>query len=129
MQESPFGSGNTLRLLIRREDLSPQGFPWGNITWVDNAEISGTETLTLGLVEIQPGEANPPHSHPNCDEVLHVLEGELLHTLGPEGYHLKAGDTLHIPQGVPHQARNSGTTTCRLVVAYNTGRRQVVGEF
>jgi quercetin dioxygenase-like cupin family protein len=93
---------------------------------MDSAEITGSEVLTFGVVQIEPGQANPEHLHPNCDEILYLLEGELLHTLGEEEIHLRAGDTIHIPQGVRHRARNPGTVPARMVVTYNTGRRQMV---
>ncbi|HET6382157.1 MAG TPA: cupin domain-containing protein [Armatimonadota bacterium] len=117
------------RAVVRRGAAPTAAFPWGAITWMDCAEITGSETLTFGVVRIDAGQSNPAHRHPNCDEALHVLEGELVHSLGDEEYVLKAGDTIHIPQNMVHQARNPGTIPCRIVVAYNTGRRQVVGEF
>lgn len=122
-------SATIQRPVVRQGDTPTETFPWGNITWLDNAEITGNEVLTFGIVEINAGQGNPKHHHPNCDEILYVIEGELNHTLGPEVFHLKAGDMIHIPLGIEHQATNPGTVTCRMAVTYNTGRRQVVGEF
>jgi quercetin dioxygenase-like cupin family protein len=73
---------------------------------------------------LNPGHANPRHSHPNCDEVLHVLCGRLEHSVGDEVVVLEPGDTLVIPAGVPHQARTLGTEPADTVVAYSTGRRE-----
>ena len=28
---------------------------------------------------MKPGGSNPAHRHPNCEEVLHVLEGDVEH--------------------------------------------------
>ena len=33
------------------------------------------------------------------------------------------------PRGVRHRAYNPGAADCKMVVVYNTGRREVVGEF
>lgn len=97
---------------------------WGSLSWTANREISGLAGLTLGRVTLNPGASNPRHSHPNCDEVLYVLQGELEHSLGKDVMILRAGDTLTIPAGVPHQARNIGPTVADTIVAYSSGERQ-----
>ncbi len=119
--------GGLRRNLVRRGETPTEEFAWGRITWLDNAAITGSQTLTVGHVEIEPGQANPTHAHPNCEEVLYLLEGELDHLLGDEVLPMRAGDLIHVPVGVPHQGRNTGTVTARMVVSYNTGRRETTG--
>jgi quercetin dioxygenase-like cupin family protein len=114
------------RHVVRGAETPVDSFPWGTIQWLDGQALTGTETLTFGAVVIQPGQHNPEHHHPNCDEVLFVLEGELRHTVGDESHLLGPGDLIHIPQGVRHQGLNVGTVPCRVVVAYNSGRRRMV---
>ncbi|MBI2298197.1 MAG: cupin domain-containing protein [Armatimonadetes bacterium] len=115
--------------VVRAGSTPTAEFPWGSITWLAGADVSGNEAITFGVVEFGAGQANPEHTHPNCDEVLYVVAGKLCHTLGEEVHELSAGDLIQIPRGVPHRAWNPGEERCRVVVAYNTGRRQVVGEF
>lgn len=117
------------RYVTRLNEVGAKEFEWGQISWLDSAELTGSETLTVGLVYIYPGKNNPEHYHPNCDETLFLLEGELIHTLGDEEYRLQAGDLIHIPQGVRHRATSVGVTPAKMIVSYNTGRREVVGEF
>lgn len=126
-EESP--AAPQQRYVVESGSTPTLHFPWGEITWMDNAEITGTELLTLGVVRINAGRSNPEHHHPNCDEILYVTEGELVHTLGDREFTLCAGDMIHIPRGVRHRAYNQGAVDCRMVVVYNTGRREVVGEF
>ena len=101
-------------------------FDWGSIEWLVNAERLPDSRMTFGFVEIQPGAKNMRHYHPNCDEVLFLLEGEIDHRIGEEIYHLTPGTAIHIPQGVPHDARNRGATVARMVVAYSDGNRETV---
>lgn len=82
--------------------------------------------ITFGYVQIEPGQKNPRHYHPNSSEVLFLIEGELDHSLGDENFHLTAGMSIFIPIGVEHDARNNGGITARMVVAYPTGDRQAV---
>lgn len=105
--------------------VEPVVFPWGWIRWLMNAEIDPDAEMTLGIVEIHPNQANPVHQHPNSAEYLHVLMGHCEHRVGDRWVEIKTGDTLRIPQGVTHAAR-TGEEPCRVLVVYNTGRRQMV---
>jgi len=99
-------------------------FEWGSIAWlVSEALIPGAD-LTFGYVEIAPGGRNPRHLHPNCDEVLFLIEGLVDHEVDGRVLHLTPGTALHIPRKSPHQARNLGRYTARMVVAYSTGDRE-----
>jgi mannose-6-phosphate isomerase-like protein (cupin superfamily) len=55
-----------------------------------------------------------------------MIEGELEHSLGDQLFHLRAGMSIFIPQGVGHDASNRGSVTARMVVGYPTGDRQIV---
>ncbi len=107
------------------EKVEASEYPWGWIRWVMNAQIDPAAEMTLGVVYIKPHQENPLHQHPNSAEFLHVLEGSCEHLVGREWVKLKTGDTVRIPQGVPHRAR-TGDEACRAVIVYNTGTRQMV---
>ncbi len=101
-------------------------FNWGSIQWLfSGGRIDGAQ-ITFGYVEIESGQKNPRHYHPNSEEVLYLLEGELNHSLDSEVVYLKAGDAIFIGQNVRHDAFNPGAVTARMVVAYPTGDRQAV---
>lgn len=101
-------------------------FAWGSIQWLISGERLANANITFGYVEIEAGQKNPRHYHPNSDEVLYLLEGELDHSLGDAVHHLSPGMAIFIPQNVEHDARNIGQVTARMVVAYPTGDRQAV---
>jgi quercetin dioxygenase-like cupin family protein len=101
-------------------------YEWGTIQWLCSGERLPDARMTFGYVEIAAGAKNPRHYHPNSDEVLYVIEGELDHSLGDVVYHLTPGMAIHIPQGVVHDARNTAAGVARVVIAYSTGDRQVV---
>ncbi|MCC7491892.1 MAG: cupin domain-containing protein [Fimbriimonadaceae bacterium] len=116
----------TPRAVVRAAEVPGDTPPWGRLQWMAGAAVNGCETLTVGAVSIKPGEANPLHLHPNCDEVLLLVAGQVDHRLGDEWIAMTAGDAIHIPCGVPHCARNSGATEARMVVSFNSGRRETV---
>lgn len=77
----------------------------------------------LGMIEIEvaPGNGPPPHVHSREDETFHVLEGELVLTVGGERQTLRAGETAFAPRGIPHGFRNDGRSAARVLVTLTPG--------
>ncbi|MBT9264099.1 cupin domain-containing protein [Pseudomonas sp. MG-9] len=60
-------------------------------------------------IDFEPGVTAPRHAHPGV-EVAYVISGTLEYQLeGRPAVTLKAGDSLFIPAGVAHVARNVGS--------------------
>ena len=69
-------------------------------------------------VDFAPGAAFPKHSHPGV-EVAYVLAGSLEYQLdGKPPVTLKAGDSLFIPAGTIHSARNVGSGNASELATY-----------
>jgi oxalate decarboxylase/phosphoglucose isomerase-like protein (cupin superfamily) len=100
---------------------------WGELRWFTSAEMGNTRTLTTGVAILKPGRSNPRHFHPNCDEVLHVISGRILHTMNEVSVEMETGDTVSIPQGVLHNATNIGAEDAVLALSFSTAYRQAVG--
>ena len=96
---------------------------WGTLTWLADAEINGSEGVTLGRVVIRKGCSNPRHGHNNCDEVLYLLAGTLEHSVGDQTVTLNPGDTLFVSAGVFHHAASVGDVDADMIVTYSSGRR------
>lgn len=118
-------TGGPNRVIVTNDDDAMR-FDWGSIQWQCSGELFDDAQQTFGFVQIKPGRKNPLHKHPNSDEVLYLLEGELIHSLGDERYHMTPGMSIHIPQGVEHDARNPTDQVARMLVAYPTSDRQVI---
>ena len=89
--------------LSRANDAESQRFDWGELHWYASGKLGNSSELTVGKCVIRPGRANPMHSHPNCEEVLHVLSGSVLHHVEPEEkLEMGPGDTISIPRNVRH---------------------------
>lgn len=101
--------------------------PWGQLRWYTSAEIGNTRTMTTGVAIVKPGQSNPRHYHPNCDEILHVVSGRIKHTMNEVTVEMSAGDTVSIPQGVLHNATNIGTEDAVLAISFSTAYREAVG--
>jgi mannose-6-phosphate isomerase-like protein (cupin superfamily) len=100
--------------------------PWGELLWGVSGGLGNSETMTVGWCVLEPGAENPRHYHPNCDEVLVVVEGRIAHTYGDEMVELGEGDAISLPQGVTHNARNVGAARARLLICFSSADRLAV---
>lgn len=96
---------------------------WGALDWIIPSSTMPSASMTFGIVTIAAGARNPLHSHPNCEEILHVLQGRCEHKLGEAVFEMGPGDTIRIPQGVPHWARSLGPEPLVAVIAFSSGDR------
>ncbi len=99
---------------------------WGHLSWLLGAgsePIDGVEQ-TFGVVTINPGQRNPLHMHPNCEELLYVVAGTCDHLLGEDIYQLAPGSVIRVPRGVPHWARCTSADPLTVVVCFSSPDRQ-----
>ncbi|MNP18056.1 Cupin domain protein [compost metagenome] len=74
--------------------------------------------VTQVLVDFDPGVVSPRHAHPGV-EVAHVISGTFEYQLeGRAPVTLKAGDSLYIPEGVAHVAKNVGQDKASELATY-----------
>jgi quercetin dioxygenase-like cupin family protein len=97
--------------------------------WAQQAGISRTDLLKQPLsvpdrevvqvrVGFAPGAFAPEHRHPG-EEIAYVLQGTLEYRLdGGAPVTLKEGDTLFIPAGAVHSARNVGSGPASELATY-----------
>ena len=91
VQAQEVSLGNIKRIDLVRHDLS----------------VPGREVIQA-LIEFGPGVSAAKHSHPG-EEIAHVTEGVVEYQLeGRPPVTLKAGESIFIPSGTPHSARNVG---------------------
>ncbi len=122
--EGPF----TVSVMTRPEENGVMELDWGRIDWHVTGPLGNSDTLTTGIATVDVGKSNPRHYHPNCDEVLHVLQGKILHTMNEVTVEMQAGDTVSIPKGVYHNATNIGDEKAVLAISFDSAWREVIGE-
>ncbi len=102
-------------------------FEWGSLTWLANAEMGNSTDMTVGKCVLKAGAENPLHRHPNCSEVLVVLEGTIEHVI-EEGrsVRMNPGDCINLPVNLPHKARNVGSEDAILLISFSSAYRETV---
>lgn len=113
-------------LVTRRGDYQPESYPGAKLFWGVSGALGNSECMTVGWCLLAPGAANDRHYHPNCDEVLLVVQGRIVHSWNSKEIEMTEGDVISLPQGVVHNARNIGDEHARLLVCFSSADRQTV---
>ena len=108
------------------DEVPVETFEWGTLNWLCNEKISPGAAQTVGICHISPGQQNPLHYHPNCEEVLYMLAGSGKHSLGGEIVDLKSGMMIRIPAGVKHNLANTGSEPIMCLISFSSGVRETV---
>lgn len=106
------GSGFALRLVQAQQ----QGIGRTEVLRHDLGD-SGREVVQV-QVDFTPGAAFGKHTHPG-EEIAYVLEGSMEYQVaGKPPITLKAGDSLFIPAGTIHAAKNVGSGNAAELATY-----------
>ena len=113
---------------VLRRGIAPRDeYPGGELHWLASRKASGAQELTVGYTLIEVGAHNPRHRHPNCEEVLYVLAGEIRHHIeGTADVQMTAGDCITVPRNRIHQAFNIGDRPAELLVSFSSADRETV---
>ncbi|MCO4276462.1 cupin domain-containing protein [Pseudarthrobacter sp. HLT3-5] len=76
-------------------------FGGGVQTWKATEEDTAGAFL-LFEVEMALNKVTPMHTHPDSDETLYILAGEILMNMDGTEHHVGAGGVTIAPRGVPH---------------------------
>ncbi len=83
------------------------------------------DTMTVVHWEIKAGHAIAEHSHPH-EQIVNMIQGEFELVLDGQPIHLRPGDVLVIPGGVPHSGR--AITDCRIIDVWHPTRDDYQAE-
>ena len=108
-------------LVRATEDGERRWFLGGGLhIWKATAEDTGGAFL-LFEDRMDRGKVTPLHLHPDSDETMIVLEGEILMHLDGEEYTVRAGGIASAPRGVPHAFKVTGADGARLLCLHTPG--------
>ncbi|KJL32164.1 cupin domain-containing protein [Microbacterium azadirachtae] len=112
----------SIEALRSPRSLPTDVFDWGTIKWHVTPSTVPDATSTLGEVVIYPGQGHATHVHESADEVLYVIEGEGIQTVGDDdGFPIAAGDAIWVPKNTQHSTFNVGWKPLRLIATYTPG--------
>ena len=104
----------------RRESAAPvPASPGSHPFLACSADTGGA--VECALVSLNPGEGPPLHLHPDQDEALYLIEGQVCLQIGEALHPLQAGDFAFIPSGTAHTLANVGPMPARAVQFFTPG--------
>ncbi len=97
-----------------RSDVAPEILDWGQLRWLSSPPATGAKDSTVIDVTLTPGKGHNFHKHPDQEEMILVVAGQVEQWLDREKRILGPGDSVFIPAGVVHASFNAGAADARL---------------
>jgi quercetin dioxygenase-like cupin family protein len=88
---------------------------WGVLGSMSRPSVTGARNLTVLEVTLAPGQGHSFHKHPDQEEVIVVVEGEVEQWLEREKRALRPGDSAFIGAGVVHASFNGTGAPIKLL--------------
>ena len=100
---------------IAGEARQEQQLDWGTLFRLSGPQKTGAEKLVVIEVNLQPGKGHNFHKHPQQEEVIYVVEGEVEQWVGQECRTLRTGESVFIPADMVHASFNVGSRDAKLL--------------
>ena len=88
-------------------------------------DVDGRSEAIQVRVDFAHNAAFPKHSHPGI-EIAYVLSGTVEYAMDGKTIRLQAGESLYIPAGAVHSARNVGTGVSAELATYLVEKNQPI---
>ena len=106
--------------ILRRADQEESSPMEGGKSLMMAGASTGASMATVGDLTVQPGVRSAYHLHPNTEEAIFVVEGEMEFRVGSSRFRASTGDCVLAPQSTGHGLENVGDTPARLITIYPT---------
>ena len=95
---------------VTREQLD-----WGSLAW--SCRPADTKAIDLVVIEVTlaPGGGHAFHKHPNQEEVIYCIEGEVEQWLDRQMRVLRPGDAVFISPDVVHASFNVSQSPAKML--------------
>ena len=100
---------------VVRSEVEPEVLDWGQLRWLSNPPVTGARDLTVINVTLAPGKGHNFHHHPDQEEVIYVVAGQVEQWVDRDKRILGPGDSAFLPAGTVHASFNVGTAEANIV--------------
>jgi quercetin dioxygenase-like cupin family protein len=97
------------------KETEPEVLDWGRLGWLSHPPSTGASHLTVIDVTLTPGKGHDFHKHPDQEEVLYVVAGEVEQWVDREKRILGPGDSAFVPADMVHASFNVGDGDAKIV--------------
>ena len=92
--------------------------------WYFKDGLGDSESLVFVRAKFTAGGSHAFHSHPEMDEIIYLLSGEMVQWIEQEKRLLKAGDSAYIPRGIIHGCYNESGADCEFLAILTPSKIQ-----
>ena len=104
--------------VIKKDDaVTEEGYPGVPRAILVDASL-GARSMWVGHLDLAPGATVTTHTHPDTEEAMVIVDGELEAVLGDETVTVGAGDTVLAPAGVKHGFVNRSQSQAALLAVF-----------
>jgi quercetin dioxygenase-like cupin family protein len=96
-------------------EIAPDVLDWGRLRWLCNPPTTGAKDLTVIDVTLSPGKGHNFHRHPDQEEVILCIAGQVEQWVDRERRILGPGDSAFIPADVVHASFNVSDAEAKVV--------------
>lgn len=89
---------------------------WGANNWISRPSLTGAKHISVIEVIVKPGAGHNFHKHPDQEEVITVITGQIEQWLEDEMQILNPGDSIFIDADVVHASFNAGDSQAKMMV-------------
>ena len=100
---------------VMAKETKPEVLDWGKLGWLSSPPTTGARQLTVIDVTLAPGKGHDFHKHPDQEEVIYVVAGEVEQWVDREKRVLGGGDCAFIPADMVHASFNVDGSDARIV--------------
>ena len=104
-----------IRKFISSTEVKREQLGWGSMAWFSSPAASNSKDLVVLEVTLSPAGGHNFHKHPNQEEVIYVIEGEIEQWVDQEKRILRPGDSAFIGADVVHASFNLGGQNAKLL--------------
>jgi quercetin dioxygenase-like cupin family protein len=112
------------RRFVSASETEPQHLEKQVNQWYFKDGLGDSKSLVFVRARFTPGGSHPFHSHPEMDEIIYLLSGEMEQWVEKEKRVLRPGDSAYIPRGVVHGCYNDSGADCEFLAILTPSKIQ-----
>ncbi|MEW6301875.1 MAG: cupin domain-containing protein [Verrucomicrobiota bacterium] len=109
------------RRFVTAREANTESFEGRVNSWLCRPDLVAADKLQLCRASLPPGQGHNFHRHPDLEEIIYVLEGEVEQWVEREKQVLKPGEVAHIPANIVHATFNVGKGTATILAILSPG--------
>jgi quercetin dioxygenase-like cupin family protein len=102
-------------MFVPAAEIAREQLDWGWLGWCSRPAGTGAENLVVIEVTLAPGGGHNFHKHPQQEEMIYVIEGEVEQWREEENRLLGPGDAVFLPAGTVHASFNVADRDAKLL--------------